>query len=311
MLGQLQACGCLADKLRVDRADERSVQMLIGRVPESRCIRLLVEETWNLCSGSGFIVRPVDNGVEVEMIALPRVQVSASGISASVETVGIDSSGGVAEDCGEDDSLRQVNAMLTALHEIKNRVLAYPEEWRVELNHYARGLSDAVRLMRAPEIRRLQSSRLFDLCNDAVREAQSAYGGSGKVDVLVEDESVYSDDEMVRIVIRNLASNAARAASEAKKSEWGIEGTISAHELDLVVWNRCEDISLARQSLESRQTRTRSGYGTGSGLPIIRRLIGKMLGRLDFQYLTDEVRARVLVPVDLMTVSGLLDVKVG
>ncbi len=254
---------------------------------------------------AGFVVRGTQAGCEFLMPLVDKVSVSA-GCLSRVYVRGAAADGIEPRTLAEELS-PQVERVLSALHEIKNRIIAYPGGWRDELRKYEGGLAEATEAMRAPQLVRTGCEALHRIVCEAAREADAAYGAKCRFDVMYDDDSAYCDEAMLATIFRNLASNASRAASEAADGLWGIDGTVTREEIDVTVFNACNDVASARAIIEGASARSTSRQGTGIGLPTIRRLVAKLVGRLDFQYTADQVRAHTFIPVDLNSAVCLLE----
>ena len=64
---------------------------------------------------------------------------------------------------------------------------------------------------------------------------------------------------------------------------------ITAEEMDITVINSCKDVAKAKTVIEGALGQSTGRFGTGIGLPTIRRPVTKLIGRLDFQFTADQV----------------------
>jgi len=304
VLAQLQSSSQHPDEVRFTLNESSSAILEIRGWQEIADHEPLVRTAWDLCKldASGFSVRQIEGGCDLVIPLVEHICVSPEGIAEPCERQQKGWTGGTAE--GKLDP--QVASVLTALHEIKNRIIAYPNSWREELAAYAAGLRQIAEIVRAPRLTRIKLEAAYEVLCTAMGDASAASATKGRLDVLYEDDIGYGDEAMMMLIFRNIINNASRAAQESGNGVWGVEGTITGDEIDVTVWNTCSDISNARANIEGGGTGKTTRFGTGIGLPTIRRLMAKLLGRLDFEFTADCVRTRVCIPVDLVSASTLI-----
>ena len=259
--------------------------------------------TWELCdlSRCGYSVVGTGSEFIIEIPLRSDVIVNCEGLCDDATTTFPGGSG------PESGVSPEVERAKNALHEIKNRMIASPARWMEEIRECATDLKKVADIMRAPQPERVESSRIGEIIDEAVAKANATYGIVGEVGVIYDEDFGYVDVKMVATILRNLADNASRAASEGSKGAWGIEGIITASEIDVNVWNTCRNTAKARVNVEAGGGRSSSLLGTGIGVPTIKRLAGKLLGRVTYQFDEREVCARVVLPIDLATVSWMLE----
>lgn len=304
----------ILQQLRASHCVSGTIAVAIGDVVESLQIRgslsgnaaadhgPLFAATWELCDVSqcGYSVRGTGPDFVIEIPLKGDVCVTSKGVSddgtvASVRGIGP----------GADISL-EVERARSALHEIKNRMIASPARWMDEISGCATNLSKVAETMRAPQLERVALNRICEIIDAAVANANATYGITGQVDVIHDEDVGYVDAIMVATILRNLADNASRAASEVNSGTWGIEGVITASEIDVNVWNACSDVAGAKVNVEAGGGRSSSLLGTGIGVSTIKRLAGKLCGRVTYKFDELEVCASVVLPVDAATASLML-----
>ncbi|MBI2480143.1 MAG: hypothetical protein HYV60_16385 [Planctomycetia bacterium] len=263
----------------------------------------LFAATWELCEASqfGYSVRGTGLDFVIEIPLKGDVCVTSKGVSdddtvASVRGIGM----------GAQIST-EVERARSALHEIKNRMIASPARWMDEISGCATDLSKVAETMHAPQLERVTLNRIWKIIDEAVAGSNATYRTTGEVDVIHDEDVGYVDAAMVATILRNLADNASRAASEVKNGAWGIEGVVTASEIDVNVWNACSNVAGAKLNVEAGGGRSSGVSGTAIGVSTIRKLAGKLLGRVTYNYDQQSVSARVFLPVDLATVSWAVE----
>jgi sensor histidine kinase regulating citrate/malate metabolism len=113
--------------------------------------------------------------------------------------------------------------------------------------------------------------------------------------------------EMLRTILRNLSDNAARATRECGQENWGIEAYADSDSLEVVLSNPCKDIEIARQHIESATSGSSNEAGTGVGVMTARRLIGRLIGDLKYEFDGNTVKATLVIPIGPDVAAGLVE----
>ena len=141
VLKQLQSSGSGTTGIDVVADEVGTVTLTIQGWREIPGHKPLLETAWAFMrrqQAPGFVARRSPGGFEFQMPLVERVNVSARGLH------GVYVGGGRAEGIGSKEvrcgtSTPSRRRVLTALHEIKNRIIAYPMGWRDELTKYEGG----------------------------------------------------------------------------------------------------------------------------------------------------------------------------
>jgi hypothetical protein len=305
ILEQIRSSAAVTGAVCVDVSGEYVRVRCDLALSERMCHEALMLAAWQFCRvpACGFTVERSSAGLAIIMPLVKFVNVTKEGVWS--EDNGTDDGG--LTDKGE-GIVPHVEAGRTALHEIKNIIIASPTRWREELRQCAASFAKAVDVFRAPQIDRCALERVRDIVVETARRASRAYGLEGSVDILYEEEVGWTDTGMVRVVFGNLADNAARSAAKASDQKWAIEGVMTATELDVVVRNTCDDVETAKNRIEGNGL-ARSDHlaGTGLGIATIKSLAAKLLGKVTYDYLDGQVSVRVVLPTDVVSMAGLLE----
>jgi hypothetical protein len=299
ILHQLRAAECLSGDVTVslDEQDQALVISSALHIEEWRNQRQLCLETWGLCdlSRCGFEVGVLDDRVNIRLPINTEVLVSRDGIcSESVRS-------SPSEIAYATSAFTDFEGACTALHEIKNRIIAHPEQWQAEVRESATNLMRVAQVMRGPKPERTRLHNIRLLVEGAAANANAAYKTRGIIDIIDDDGVGYIDSEMLRTLLRNLTDNAARAASEANNGIWSLEGYIDSSAIEIIVCNSCDDVVKAKEGIEKGGMRSGNARGTGIGVSTMKRLAGKLLGSVGYEYENGSVVSKLSIPIDAAT----------
>jgi ribonuclease-3 len=302
VLQQLRASQCACGRIAVAVVEESLV--ISGELSGSGVMDHgpLFAATWASCDGSvrGFTACGSSAGFNIKIPLKGEVYVTTDGVCDEDTQRSIGALGPVGHLGPEAEGAR------SALHEVKNRMIASPERCMEEISGCAKNLTKMAEIMRTPHLERVALHRVCEIIRDAVTNAGATYGTAGEVDLIHEDDVGYVDVAMVATIFTNLADNASRAAGEVEKGAWRVEGIITASEIDVSVWNTCRDVAAAKLNVGAVGGHASSILGTGIGVATIKRLAGKLLGTVAYQFEEWQVCATVVLPLDLARVSWIL-----
>jgi hypothetical protein len=301
VLHQLRSTDCLDGALEVTTNSEQGLLHITGgfRADAARDHWPLLAETWGMCdlSRNGFSVSGSVESFDISVSLTSTVRVTPDGFHA---------------ECAAEPETptalpppvsTDVEAARSALHEIKNRMIASPAHWAMELGEASTNLMKVAQLLRTPEIQRIDLKQIRLFIEEAVTEANALNGTSGIADVIEDDGCGYVDADMLKTILKNLTDNAARSAGDVVNGTWAIEGYADAESLEITISNSCGNVHAARTSIESNTPGVSSIRGTGLGVSTIRRLAGKLMGKVTYEYEDSAVVSRLYLPVNLAALS--------